>query len=56
MYMHPAAAQLYCTGHLDIVDGLRKPLGYRRVKERQKVSYESPQRSIRSAVPHVKMK
>jgi hypothetical protein len=42
MYMHPAVAQLYCTGHLDIVDGLRKPLGYRLVKKRQEVSYELP--------------
>jgi hypothetical protein len=42
MYMHPAVAKLQCTGHLDIVDGLRKPLGYRLVKKRQEASYESP--------------
>lgn len=42
MYMHPAVTQLYCTGHLDIVDGLRKPLGYHLVKKRQETSYESP--------------
>ncbi len=40
MYMHPALAQLKRGGRLDIIDGLRKPLGYRPVKERQEARCE----------------
>jgi hypothetical protein len=36
MYVHPAVAQLECPSCLDVVDGLRKPLGHRLMKERQK--------------------
>jgi hypothetical protein len=35
MYVHPALAQLKSTRRLDVVDGLRKSLGYRLVKEAQ---------------------
>jgi len=34
MYVHPALAQLKSTCRLDVVDGLRKSLGYRLVKKR----------------------
>ena len=40
MYVHPALAQLKSTRRLDVVDGLRKSLGYRLVKEAQKERYE----------------
>jgi hypothetical protein len=33
--MHPAVADLQCAGHLYVVGGLRKSLGYRLVKDRQ---------------------
>jgi hypothetical protein len=40
MYVHPALAQLKSTRRLDVVDGLRKSLGYRLVKEAQEACYE----------------
>ena len=47
MYMHPAVADLQCSGHLDVIDGLRKSRGYRLMKKRQEMSCGSPaQRTI----------
>ena len=40
MYVHPAVAKLECAGRLDVVDGLRKPLGYGLVKEREEARYK----------------
>jgi hypothetical protein len=52
MYMHPAVADLQCAGHLYVVGGLRKSLGYRLMKDRQETGYVSKfpaQRSISGA-------
>ena len=56
MYMHPAVADLQCAGHLYVVGGLRKSLGYRLMKDRQETGYVSPQRSGRSAARTSEMK
>jgi hypothetical protein len=45
MYVHPAVPKLKCAGRLDVVDGLRKPLGHRLVKERQEARYKIAKRS-----------